>query len=55
MRLWAFRELALLVPCFEVCSLLSPDESEIDVERTLELLPIFSTLCHLSLYNVVYI
>ena len=30
-------KLALLVPCFEVCSLLSPDESEIDVERTLEL------------------
>ena len=33
-------KLALLVPHFEVCSLLSPDESEIDVERTLELLPI---------------
>ena len=28
-------KLALLVPHFEVCSLLSPDESEIDVERTL--------------------
>ena len=30
-------KLALLVPCFEVCSRLPPDESEIDVERTLEL------------------
>ena len=30
-------KLTLLVPCFEVCSLLSPDESEIDVGRTLDL------------------
>ena len=31
----------LAVPRFEVCSLLSPDEFEVDVERTLELLLIY--------------
>ena len=46
-------KLAILVPCFKVCSLLSPDESEIDVERTLDLLLILLCMCQLFLYNAV--
>ena len=42
-------KLVLLVPHFEVCSLLSPDEFEVDVERTLELLLIYIFTLHVSL------
>ena len=41
-----------LVPCFEVCSLLSPDVSEIDVERTFRLTS-YSPHYVIFLYNVV--